>query len=491
MADTLLSSAETQNLEKSAFDQGIEAEALMDKAAAGIADVILRHHKKAGLCIAYLGKGNNAGDAIVAASLLAQAGWEIRVRMLVDEADLQTLPKKKMAGLHALKVEEPLSSLVGPGAVIILDGLLGVGSRPQLSDRLKTLTREINSLRQRSAATVYAVDLPTGLGDEGIDQDAVVADYTITIGFPKTALVRDDATNAVGRILVVDLEELTIRRDPLSAHGIVTLPENLRDLMPRRRFDSHKGDYGRVGVAAGSRGFAGASILCAEAAARAGAGLITLYVPDDIYQIVVPGIRPEIMVKPISDFRSILNDRLDALAIGPGLGVVRREEILDLVRSFPGPAVVDADALNALSSATDQLHRTSGPRLLTPHPGEMARLWRTSGKSRVEIVREFTSEFPVTLLLKGARTLIGERGLPVAYNSTGSPGMATGGSGDVLTGVCGALLGRDLSPYDAARAGAWLCGRAGELAADAFSEESMLPSDLFSHFGAALRDLRS
>jgi NAD(P)H-hydrate epimerase len=199
---------------------------------------------------------------------------------------------------------------------------------------------------------------------------------------------------------------------------------------------------------------------------------------------------PEIMVKPTSDFRSILDDRLDALAIGPGVGSSRQKEILHLVRLFPGPAVVDADALNALSVAIDQLHHSAGPRLLTPHPGEMSRLWQTSGKSRVEIVKEFTSEFPVALLLKGARTIVGQKGKPVAYNSSGSPGMATGGSGDVLTGVCGALLGRGLSCYDAGRFGAWLCGRAGELAANVLSEESMLPSDLFLHFGQALRELR-
>jgi ADP-dependent NAD(P)H-hydrate dehydratase / NAD(P)H-hydrate epimerase len=151
--------------------------------------------------------------------------------------------------------------------------------------------------------------------------------------------------------------------------------------------------------------------------------------------------------------------------------------------------VVDADGLNALSGQTAKLSSVAGPRLLTPHPGEMARLWPTTGKTRAQIVREFTDNYPVALLLKGARTLVGQKGMAIAYNSSGSPGLATGGSGDVLTGVCGALLGRGLSPYDAGRFGAWLCGRAAELASESLSEESMLPSDLFFHFGAALRDL--
>jgi ADP-dependent NAD(P)H-hydrate dehydratase / NAD(P)H-hydrate epimerase len=490
MADFILSSSETQNLERSAFEQGVQAESLMDYAGAGIAGAILRRQPLPGLCVVYLGKGNNAGDAIVAASLLAKAGWEIWTRCLALDADLQSLPKKKITGLNALRIEKPLVTLPDYRSRIVLDGLLGLGSRPELSTKLKVLTREINALRQNTGTIVYAVDFPTGLGEEGVDPDVVLADCTITIGFPKTALFRDDATNSVGRILVVDLEELTSRGPKEPANGILSEPGNLRHLSPRRAFDSHKGNYGRVGIAAGSRGFVGASILCAEAVARGGAGLINLYVPGDIYEFVVPKIMPEIMVKPMSDFRSILDDRLDALAIGPGVGASRQKEILDLVKLFPGPAVVDADALNALSVAIDQLHHSAGPRLLTPHPGEMSRLWRTSGKSRVQIVKEFTSEFPVALLLKGARTLVGQKGKPVAYNSSGSPGMATGGSGDVLTGVCGALLGRGLSCYDAGRFGAWLCGRAGELAANALSEESMLPSDLFLHFGQALRDLR-
>ena len=261
--------------------------------------------------------------------------------------------------------------------------------------------------------------------------------------------------------------------------------------MPRRLFDSHKGDFGRVGIVAGSRGLVGASVLCSEAAARAGGGLISLYVPEEIYNLVVCKVTPEIMVKPTRDFRSVLDERLDALGIGPGLGSIAQQEILEVVTRFAGPMVVDADALNALSTAVGKLQTCAGPRLLTPHPGEMARLWATSGKSRIEIVREFTAEFPAALLLKGSRTLVGQSGKPMAYNTTGSPGLATGGSGDVLTGVCAAFLARKIPTYDAGRLGAWLCGRAAEIAVNHSSEESMLPSDLFSYLGSAFGELRN
>ena len=242
---------------------------------------------------------------------------------------------------------------------------------------------------------------------------------------------------------------------------------------------------------AGSRGLVGASILCSEAAARAGAGLIYLYVPEEIYGLVVTKVTPEIMVKPTRDLRSVLDERLDAIGIGPGLGSIGQQAILDLVTQFAGPMVVDADALNALSTAIEKLHQCAGPRLLTPHPGEMSRLWATSGKSRIEIVREFTTEFSSALLLKGSRTLVGQSGRPMAFNSTGTPGLATGGSGDVLTGVCAAFLGRKIPVYEAGRLGAWICGRAGELAVSRSSEEAMLPSDLFSTLGSAFRQLRN
>jgi NAD(P)H-hydrate epimerase len=480
-----------KEVENSAFQEGIDAEDLMDHAGEGIANAVQAHEPGPGICVAYLGKGNNGGDAIVAGTLLAKAGWEIWTRSMVPESDLQPLPKKKLQKLDARRVSDPISDLPLKRPKVVLDGILGIGSRPHLNESVKTLTREINRLRLRSNATVYAVDLPTGLGEEGIDPDAVVADITLTIGFAKTALFRDDATNCVGRIVVVELPQLTARTPKEPARAILSSPANLREFAQRRLFDSHKGDFGRVGIVAGSRGLIGASVLCSEAAARAGAGLIFLYVPEEIYSIVATKVIPEIMVRPTEDIRSVLGERLDALGIGPGMGAARRQQILDVVAQFAGPMVIDADGLNALATAVGTLQNCAGPRLLTPHPGEMARLWPTSDKSRLEIVNEFTSKFPSALLLKGSRTLVGQAGKPMAYNATGSPGLATGGSGDVLTGVCAALLARKIPAYDAGRLGAWLCGRAAELAVRDSSEESMLPSDLFCYLGAAFRTLRS
>jgi ADP-dependent NAD(P)H-hydrate dehydratase / NAD(P)H-hydrate epimerase len=374
--------------------------------------------------------------------------------------------------------------------VILVDGILGIGSRPGLKPELKAMTREMNQLRSSLRAMAYAVDVPTGVTEEGVDPDAVVADITVTVGFPKQCLFRDDATNFVGKIQCVPLDALSERAVYDISRDRFADAHELSGLLPRRKFDSHKGDFGRIGIVAGSLGFVGAGVLCSQSAVRGGGGLVTLYTnADDSYPLLAVKAAPEVMVKPVHDYRQVLDDRLTAIAIGPGLGTSHERSVLEIVRNFEGPMVVDADALNIVSLQIDTLAKLSGPRLLTPHPGEMKRLWPREASSRTEIVRAFTNQFEVTLLLKGARTLVGQKGKPLSYNSTGTPGMATGGSGDVLTGVCGALLGQHLEPYDAARVGAWLCGRAAELALETESEESLLPSDSLRYLGQAFKEL--
>ena len=231
--------------------------------------------------------------------------------------------------------------------------------------------------------------------------------------------------------------------------------------------------------------------MCSLGALRAGGGLVELFVPEDIYEIVAAAAAPEAMVKPVNSYADLLGEPIDVWAVGPGLGKEGAQEIRELMREAKQPMVIDADGLNILSENMATLREMRGPRLLTPHPGEMKRLFPHEKMSRAEIATKFCGEYGVTLLLKGSRTIVAEAGRPLSYNTTGNPGMATGGMGDVLTGVCGGLLGQKLSPNDAARLGAWLCGRAAELAivnGDA-SEESLLPSDLLDHLGAAFNEL--
>jgi NAD(P)H-hydrate epimerase len=374
--------------------------------------------------------------------------------------------------------------------LVILDGLLGVGGRPPLREPIRTACRSINQLRSRNGAYVFAVDLPTGLdSDSGkADRDCVIADFTVTIGFAKAGLIADDALNYVGRLQVVPLHEL--HGPDKKAKEIIASPPAFRGLLQRRKYGAYKNQFGRIGVVAGSKGFIGAALMTSQGALRAGAGLVEVFVPEEIYEIVASAAPIEAMVKPIQSYRDLLKEKTDVWALGPGLGTSRAGEVLELIEKAKQPMVVDADGLNVLSEKISVLRHCKGKRLLTPHPGEMKRLFPDHKEPRAEIATKFCNRFPVTLLLKGSRTIVGERDRPLSYNTTGSPGMATGGMGDILTGVCAGLMGQGLSLYDAARVGAWLCGRAAEIAifSGGQSEQSLLPRDVLDHLGEAFRE---
>ncbi|HEY3898719.1 MAG TPA: NAD(P)H-hydrate dehydratase [Chthoniobacter sp.] len=485
-------------LEERAFADGITAEALMEEAGRRIAEAVRQFCPSAKKCLVFVGKGHNGGDALVAARYLAESHMEIELREIFPLADWAPLTMQQHERLWQVleakcgAKKEFLTGLSEP--TVILDGLLGIGAGGALREPIRGATREINALRASGNVRVFALDLPTGLdADSGAaDSDAVVADYTLTIGFAKPGLLADAATHFVGRLAVLPLAELSKRASEGSQDSVAE-PENLRRALPRRNFDTHKGTYGRVGIVAGSRGFVGAAIMASESCTRAGAGLITLFVTEDIYPIVAAAISPEVMVKPVKSYLEVLETKLDALAIGPGLGLTHATEVRQIVEEAPQPMVVDADALNSLAGHIQALSWCAGPRLLTPHPGEMSRLDPEAGsRSRRETVEAFTSRWPHVLLLKGARTIIGQEKQPISYNTTGSPGMGTGGMGDVLTGVCAALAGQGLSLYDAARVGAWICGRAAELAlaSGRESEESLIPPALMAQLGPAFEALR-
>ena len=492
MESPIVSSAAMRAAEEAAFASGVEVEALMDRAGAGIARAVSKFFPEPEKAIVFAGKGHNGGDALVAAALLKQAGWEIDLRLIFPEEDCAELARKKIADFR--RDELPLvreRAEARPSGLIILDGLLGLGSKHLLREPVRTAAQEINRLRREENAFVFAVDLPTGLdGDNGDrDPDCVVADVTVTIGFAKHGLVADHAIDLVGRLEIVPLTDLVIAPSP--ANDLMASQHSLRLSLPRRKFNAYKNDFGRIGVVAGSQGFIGAALMTVQGALRAGAGLVELFVPKEIYPIVAAAAPAEAMVKPIRSYRELLEEKMDVWALGPGLGRSEAKDIMKLIERVAAPMVVDANGLNILSGDVEVLKRCAGPRLLTPHPGEMKRLVDPGKMSRAGIARNFADHFPVTLLLKGARTIVTERGRPLSYNSTGNPGMATGGMGDVLTGVCAGLIGQGLSLCDAARVAAWACGRAAEIAVfeKGESEESLLPRDVLDHLGAAFKEL--
>lgn len=478
--------AEMQAVEQAAFDRGVTAEALMDEAGAGIARTIRQFVRKPGRCVVFAGKGNNAGDALVAANCLRDAGWQIELRLVFGAEECGDLARKKLEALGP--ASQPAS---GGGRVVVIDGLLGLGAKPPLREPIRGAVREINRLRDEANAFVVAVDLPTGLDAETgeVADQCVVADCTVTIGFPKSGLLADGAIDHVGRIAVVPLAELP---NAGTADATVATAASLRGLLRRRNFGAYKNQFGRVGVVAGSRGLTGAAVLCASGALRGGAGLVNLFVTDDVYEIIAAIAPPETMVRGVSDYTKLADEPVDVWAIGPGLGKDRATEVLHAIRTIEKPMVVDADAITIASESLDVLRDARGPRLLTPHPGEMKRLAPSGPSARKDNAREFVTGYPVTLLLKGSRTIVAERGRPLSYNTTGTPAMATGGIGDVMTGICAALIAQKLSPYDAARVGAWACGRAAEIALSrgGVSEESLLATDVIRNLGRAFNELR-
>ena len=502
----ILTSAEMKEQEELAFKDGCTPESLMEEAGARIALAIEQFVPKQGRCDVFFGKGNNGGDALVAARRLAELGWDVELQAAFPQTEWAKLTRKKYRELREFGISLSAGESDLPGgsespSSVVLDGLLGVGARGSLRGPILDAARTINHIRASSNAQVFSIDLPTGLdADTGAaDPNTVVADFTLSIGFAKAGLLADSATAFTGRLAVLELPGLRFRGPEKEQSAEVADPKTFGRLLPRRPFTMHKGECGRVGIIAGSAGFLGAAVLASKACVHAGAGLVTLYVTPDIYPLIAPCIAPEVMVHAVHSYLEIMDARHDVLAIGPGLGHSKAPEILQLIEKAPQPMVVDADALNALAHRIGLLASCAGPRLLTPHPGEMARLLgkggghkEETGPSRREIVESFTAKWPVTLLLKGARTIIGERGKPLSYNTTGNPGMATGGMGDVLTGVCAALAGQGLALYDAARVGAWVCGRAAEIAVSSRgeSEESLSAGHIPVYLGSAFRDVR-
>ncbi len=475
--------------EQSAFGRGATPEQLMDQAGAGIARTVTNRFPEAGHCLAFVGKGHNGGDALVAAKHLRELNWTVEVRLPFAEAECSELTRKKLRALR----DVPEKFGQRRRQTVVLDGLLGIGSHAPLREPIRATCREINEQRQSTNATVFAVDVPTGLdADSGqADPDCVVADITVTIGFAKAGLLADEATDFVGRLEVISLEDL--EPSGLTNDRIVASHAVLRSLLPRRRFGAYKNQFGRVGIVAGSKGLTGAAVLCTLGALRGGAGLVHLFVPEEIYSAVAAASPPEVMVRPITSYAALQDEPIDVWAVGPGLGHEDAAQILEFIERAAQPMVIDADGLNALADELGVLERCRGPRLLTPHPGEMERLDPDGEHDRAARARAFTARHEVTLLLKGSRTIVAERNAPLCYNTTGHPAMATGGIGDVTTGLCAALIAQNLSPYDAARVGAWISGRAAEIALflGTESEQSLIARDVVDHLGAAFSDLQN
>jgi hydroxyethylthiazole kinase-like uncharacterized protein yjeF len=476
-----------RQLDQRAIAAGTSGEELMERAGYAVAktavEFLKRHDSRSVLLFA--GKGNNGGDAFVASRHLAAAGCEPMVVLLCRRDELRGDALTHFQRMVGVKVAEWPCELGAAGVVV--DGLLGTGLQGEVREPYAAAIKMINSL----GAPVVAIDIPSGLDSDTGEAHSVCvrAEVTVTMGLPKIGLLKPAATDFVGRVEVADIGFPPEFIDEIQTDVELLTASDVAVLLPRRRRSAHKGDFGHLLVVAGSEGYTGAPVICAHAAARTGAGLVTLGVPRSVYPIVASSCPAEVMPRPFDEIPN--TSGFEAIAVGPGLGQQPEVQkmVWRLVSTAGAPMVVDADALNALAQGVAALKKVHGRMVVTPHPGEMGRLVGKSAKEvqaqRWEIARGFAQEYGVATVLKGAGTVVADQSGKLWINSTGNAGMAKGGMGDALTGVVGALLAQGLSPLDAARVGVFVHGLAGDLAREKHGERAMLVSDLILNLGAA------
>lgn len=511
----LYTADEVRRLDHRAITElGIPGATLMENAGRGAAEAVralldgLKAPRNARVALV-CGKGGNGGDGFVVARWLKKWGARPDVLLAFPEDEVGGDAKAKLrelrqTGVRPWLADDPRAAAAAlEGAVAVVDALLGTGSRGAPSGRVAELIGLVN----RSGRPVVALDVPSGiLADDGSTPGpAVRAALTTTFAGFKRGLVMGPGAGLAGHVEVVPIGI----PEGEAARGVDTFVLEAADVaphFPRRPHDAHKGVYGHLLIVAGSLGKTGAAALAATAATRSGAGLVTVATPAS-QQPVVAGLVLEAMTEALPETAgrrlalaareavTELAGARDAVALGPGIGLDAETQAVAraLVRDLPKPMAVDADALSALAGQLDVLREAPAARCLTPHPGELARmLGVTTGeiqRDRIGAAREFAARHHAHLVLKGAWSVIAGPDGRVALNPTGNPGMASGGTGDVLTGVLGAFLARGLAPADALRAAVYLHGLAGDLAAERVGEESLLARDVIDALPAAFRRL--
>ena len=458
------------------------------------------------------GRGNNGGDGFVVARTLAQRGVDVSVFLMGRVVDVRGNARTNLEilGRIGVTVVEIADSQAWElhfsevsDCTLIVDAIFGTGLNAPVSGLIESVITDVNS----SGIPVVSIDLPSGLSADSVDLigPSIEAGLTVTLAAPKLPLVLPPGEIHAGDIVIADIG---IPNDVIESldgpHVALLTRASMRELISPRTPDSHKGDYGRVLIVAGSRGKTGAAHLAAVGAMRSGAGLVTVATPATC-QGVVASMGPEYMTEALDEtdggldiegVERILELARDVIAIGPGLGQGRetREFVRQVVDRATTPLVIDADGLNAFGDEPDRLAGREGRDvIITPHPGEMARLVGMSIEevqaSRLEIARNFAVAHHVYVVLKGHRTLIATPDGKIFINPTGNPGMATGGTGDVLTGMIAAWLAQLLDAEAACKLAVYLHGMAGDLAEADEGDVGMTSADVASHLGDAVLEL--
>ncbi len=459
------------------------------------------------------GRGNNGGDGFVVARTLVQRGIETSVFLLGSVAEvrgdartnLEVLGRIGMTVVEIASAQEwELHFSEFSEVDVVVDAMLGTGFRGRLSGLFETVVADLNSL----GVPIVAIDLPTGVSADtaAVEGPAVEATMTVTLAAPKIPLLFPPADSHAGDLVIADIGIPLPLLDELDGQHLELLTrEAMREIVPARVADSHKGDFGRVLIVAGSLGRTGAAHLAALGALRSGAGLVTIATPRSCLPVVA-AMAPEYMTEPLDETASgtidygavdrVLDLKTDIIAVGPGLGQSPGTTafVHALLERSGVPVVLDADALNAFAGDPDRLAgREEVAVVITPHPGEMARLMHTTiedvQRDRLGAARDFAAAHRVHVVLKGHRTIIASPDGRTFVNLTGNAGMATGGTGDLLTGMIAAWFAQLLDAEAACKLAVYIHGTAGDLAEADEGEVSLVAGDVASRIGDALLEL--
>jgi NAD(P)H-hydrate epimerase len=508
----IVTAEQIKNIDRRAIKEfGIPGPVLMENAATAVMTEMEDFFDGlAGMKVGIIcGKGNNGGDGLALARRLIIRGVPVRVALLASFGAVTGEAKVNLSILRKTGVEivqnastRAIADVVA-WSDILVDALLGVG----LSTPLKGTYAFAVELMNASGKPLVAVDIPTGINaDTGeVMGSAVRADLTVTLALLKRGLVLYPGAQHAGTVRIADIgiPSEVVEKEKINAHLLNR--EYAWGLIGRRELDAHKGDFGHLMVVAGSLGKAGAAVMAARGALRAGAGLVSVATPNSLVPIIQQQIFEAMCIPSAESIDGTFGigaedellkaaAKMNSCAIGPGLST--HYETVQMVRMFVQrltiPMVIDADGLNALVGSLDVLKKAKAPVIMTPHPGELGRLLGISSggvqKDRIGVASDFTAKYKVILVLKGAGTVIATPDGRLFVNSTGNPGMATGGTGDVLTGMIGSLLAQGYTATQAACLGVYLHGLAGDLAAKEKGEAGMIAGDLIEKIPDAIKE---
>lgn len=486
-------------------NQGIPGPELMENAGKGTAEGILElldNNPEETTVVIFCGKGNNGGDGFVVGRYLHQEGVNVVIFYLGTPENLSPDAKlnfesAQKCGLDMFEVKTIADLPENLDCDIVVDALFGTG----FEGTPRGLAGEIIEYINRQEVTIVAVDMPSGLNaDNGRHEGAVIeADCTFTMALPKYGLYLSPGRELSGVVEIVPIGVPDMVVEKFNLVNELITPDDVIELLPERKPDGHKGDFGKLFILAGSNGLTGAAVMAGESAVRSGVGLIKVGCPKTTQPVLAIKLT-EVMTVPLPDvakkgalalrglgeIRQYIEEH-DAVIIGPGLG--RHHETFELVRRILSrletPAIIDADGLNALAGHLELIKNCPAPLVLTPHPGEFKNLMGEAVPDdyleKADLVRKYSSLWGVVIVLKGSPTLVAAPDNLCYFNQTGNSGMATGGSGDVLSGIIGSFLAQGMKTLEASLAGVFIHGLAGDLAAEALTERAMKAGDIIDY----------